>query len=261
MLRALLLRDYRLRTSYRFTIALDFFIGVLDVIVYYFISKTFKGVSTASLGGAPSYFAFALVGIAVTAVVTATAQGVGNRVREEQLTGTLEALMAQPITASETALGMCGLPFLMATARVALYLIVGALLLGLDLSHTDWIGFTLILVGTGAVMSALGIATGGAVIVAKRGNTLAGLVIFAMGMLGGAVFPVSVLPPWLEAIGKAVPTRFAFDGLRDALYQGSGWETDALVLGAISLVALPVAVWGFGRALHHARRAGTLSEY
>src|SRR2546423_13376749 len=105
ILRALLLRDYRVRNSYRFTIALDLFVGILDIIVYYFISKTFKGASSASLGGAPSYFAFALVGIAITAVVQATAQGVGYRLREEQLTGTLEALVAQPITAPETALG------------------------------------------------------------------------------------------------------------------------------------------------------------
>src|SRR5919197_1262296 len=147
---ALLQRDYRVRKSYRLSIAFDFAVGIVDVIVYYFISKTFKGAANASLGGAPSYFAFALVGIAVTAVVQATASGVGFRIREEQLTGTLEALTAQPITASETALGMCGLPFLLATARVAVYLTVGALLLGLDLSHTDWVGFTLTLVATGA---------------------------------------------------------------------------------------------------------------
>jgi ABC-2 type transport system permease protein len=258
---ALLQRDYRVRRSYRLAIAFDFAVGIVDVIVYYFISKTFKGATSASLGGAPSYFAFALVGIVVTAIIQATASGVGFKIREEQLTGTLEALVGQPVTPSEMALGMCGLPFLMATARVAVYLTVGALLLGLNLSHTDWVGFLVTLIVTGGVMSALGIATSAFVIVSKRGNTLAGLALFAMGMLGGAVFPVEVLPPILQAIGEVVPTKFAFDALRHALYVGTGWEGDAAVLAAISIVALPLAVWAFGRALRHARRAGTLSQY
>src|SRR5215218_10283001 len=117
---ALMRRDYLIRTSYRLVLVLDLFIGVLDVLIYYFISETFKGGVTASLGAAPSYFAFALVGIAVTAVVTATTSGIAAGVRDEQLTGTLEALVTQPVSAAEMAVGMCGMPFALATFRVGL---------------------------------------------------------------------------------------------------------------------------------------------
>src|SRR5215218_1331088 len=117
---ALIRRDYLIRTSYRLVLVLDFFIGVLDVVVFYFISQTFKDGATASLGAAPSYFAFALVGIAVTAVVQATSSGIASGIREEQLTGTLEALVTQPVNAAEMAVGMCGMPFALATFRVGL---------------------------------------------------------------------------------------------------------------------------------------------
>src|SRR5215211_1142507 len=159
------------------------------------------------------------------------------------------------------ALGMCGLPFLWATARVAVYLTIGAVLLGLDLSNTDWVGFVAMILAIAAAMSALGIATGAVVIVSKRGNTISGMVLLAMGMLGGAVFPIAVLPSWLQEVGRFVPTRFAFDGLRDALYQGAGWGGDALILGAIGVAALPLSIWAFSRGVHHARRAGSLSQY
>ena len=62
---ALARRDLLIYASYRLMMTLDLWIGALDVVVYYFISETFEGASTASFGGAPSYFAFALVGIAV----------------------------------------------------------------------------------------------------------------------------------------------------------------------------------------------------
>jgi ABC-type multidrug transport system permease subunit len=110
-------------------------------------------------------------------------------------------------------------------------------------------------------MSTIGIATAAIVLVLKRGNALAGLVIFGMSLASGAFFPVSVLPDWIEAIGKVMPTRFAFDGFRSALFAGSGWEDDALLLAAFSVVALPLSVWLFDRGMFHARRAGTLAQY
>ena len=258
---ALARRDVLIYASYRLIMTLDLWIGFLDVVVYYFISETFAGATTESLGAAPSYFAFALVGIAVTVVIQAAALGIATKIREEQLTGTLEALVGQPLRTTEMALGLCGLPFAISTVRVAVYLLFGALAFGLDLSHTDWLGFAMMLLATAAAMSAIGIATAAVVLVIKRGATVSGLVIFAMSLAGGAFFPVAVLPDWVEAIGKVVPPRFAFDGFRSALFEGSGWEGDALMLAVFSVVALPVAIWVFGRGMFHARRTGTLAEY
>lgn len=257
---ALVRRDWKIRTSYRAAFVLDFVLGAFDLAVYYFISKTFTGVTT-SLDGAPDYFAFALVGIAVTTVITAAATGLAMRVREEQLTGTLEALLTQPMSTNQLALGMCAFPFLFATVRVAMYLLVGALVLGLDLSHADPLGFVLMIAAIGGAMSSLGILSGAIVLVIKRGDKLAALALFAMGILGGAFFPVSVLPAWLEPLGQIVPTKFAFDGLRSALYTGTDWADDALMLAAFTVVCLPIALWLFSRALEWGRRRGSLSQY
>jgi ABC-2 type transport system permease protein len=257
---ALVRRDYLIRTSYRLALVLDFFIGVLDLVVYYFISQTFEGGATASLGTAPSYFAFALVGIAVTAVITATSSGIGYGIRDEQLTGTLEALVTQPLSAIEMAIGMCGMPFLLASVRVGLYLVVGGALFGVDFADANWLGLVLVLTATATAMSAVGIATAAAVMVVKRGQSIYALVIFGMSLLGGAFFPVSVLPDWLEPLASIVPTRFAFDGLRAALYGGS-WVGDWVVLLGFSAVTVPAAIWLFERALLHGRRAGSLAQY
>src|SRR2546423_14131978 len=134
---ALARRDALIQASYRVVMVLELVLGILDLTVYYFISKTFTGAAHASLGAAPSYFAFALVGIALTVVVQAASLGVANKVREEQLTGTLEALVTQPVSSTEVALGMCGLPFLFSTVRVTLYLLLANVLFGLDLSQAS----------------------------------------------------------------------------------------------------------------------------
>jgi ABC-2 type transport system permease protein len=258
---ALTRRDYSIFTSYRFAIGFDLFYGLIDLLVYFFISRTFRGAATAHLGGAPSYFAFATVGIVITLVISAASATVGSRLREEQLTGTLETLAAQPIRPWQIALGMTGWPFSFALARGVVYLLVAATLLGVDVSHASWFGCIVVLLAAGLALLGLGVALGAIVIAFKRGNNIIGFVSLALGFGGGAFFPLAVLPGWLEALGKLLPTRFIFDGMRAALFRGTGWGNDALVLLGYSAIGLPLALWAFSRAVQHARRLGSLAEY
>jgi ABC-2 type transport system permease protein len=258
---AIVRRDYQVRRSYRLAIGMDLLFGVMNLLLYFFISRTFEDAATAPLGGAPDYFAFAIVGITITLVVQAAITGLALKVREEQLTGTLEALATQPLTATELSLGLCGLHFAFAMLRTAFYLLVAGLLLGLDLANASWPGFAIMLLATWAAMLGLGILSGGVVMVVKRGESIMGMLVFGMGLVSGAFFPVTVLPDWLEPLGEIVPTRFAYDGIRSALYEGGGWAGDALVLVLFSVVLLPLAIVAFSAAFRAARRAGSLSQY
>jgi len=258
---ALARRDYSVASSYRFAIGFDLLYGLIDLLVYYFIARTFKDASTAHLGGAPSYFAFVTVGIVITLVISAASATIALRIREEQLTGTLETLAAQPVRSWQIALGMAGWPSAFAMARGAVYLLVAASLLGVDVSQASWAGVVLVLFASGLALLGLGVGLGAAVVVFKRGNNVVGFVTLALGFAGGAFFPLAVLPGWLEFLGKLMPTRFVFDGMRAALFQGSGWGKDTLILLAYSAIGLPLALWAFSRAVEYARRRGSLAEY
>jgi ABC-2 type transport system permease protein len=258
---ALVRRDYQVTRSYRLAFVLDLVYGLINLVVYFFISRTFQQAPTADLNGAPSYFAFVAVGIAITVVIGAASTGLAARIREEQLTGTLEALVAQPLTTTEISLGLAGFPFLFAIVRAAFYILIAGAFLDLQLGHADWVGFVVVLLAAGVALSALGVLFGGLVLVVKRGEVLAGMIPFAMGLVSGAFFPVSVLPGWLEPIGRVVPTRFAFDGLRNAIFRGEDWGGDAAALALFALVALPLAIGVFARALAYGRKTGSLSQY
>jgi hypothetical protein len=58
-----------------------------------------------------------------------------------------------------------------------------------------------------------------------------------------------------------MPTSFAYEGLRDALFVGGGWSEEALALLAFAIVGMPCSIWLLAAALAHARRRGTLSQY
>jgi ABC-2 type transport system permease protein len=254
-------RDLSIAASYRLPFILDAFYGVLQLVVYYFISRTFGNVNADDLGGAPTYFAFAAVGIIVSLVIEASTAGLAERVRSEQTTGSLEALVAQPLGALSLGVGFAAFPFAFAVVRGLIYLAVAALFMGLDLGQTDWVGVAVMFAATALALGAIGVIVGAAVIVYKRGEIAASMLIYGMTIVSGALFPVQALPPWLQAIGSVLPLRFAFDGIRDAMFRGEGWTGDALALVGFAVVALPVSIWLFGRALDAARRAGTLSQY
>jgi ABC-2 type transport system permease protein len=232
----------------------------MNLIIFYFISKTVD-LRSDSLQGASTYFAFALAGIVLTMVMQTATIGLARRIREEQLTGTLEVLVTQPITSVEMALGLTGFPFLFSVLRVSFYLLFAAFFLNLDVSHTSYLGLALILVASGAALAGIGIILGGVVLVLKQGEILASLVTFGFGLLSGALFPRTLLPEWLQRVGDLLPTRFALEGMRSALFEGDHWEGDLIALVVTAAVLVPASVVLFSLALRAVRRAGSLTQY
>lgn len=186
---------------------------------------------------------------------------VAARMREEQLAGTLEALVAQPLDATEMCLGLVGFPFAFALARALSYLTAASFAMGLDLLNASWIGVVAVLASASAAFAAIAIVAAAIVLVAKRGETIAVMLVTLMNVFGGTVFPISTLPGWLQPLARALPTQVAFDGVRNALFRGAGWALDLLALVAFAAVGIPLATILFGRALGHAARSGTLAEY
>jgi ABC-2 type transport system permease protein len=148
-----------------------------------------------------------------------------------------------------------------AAVRAALYLVLAAVILDLDFPQADWGGAVAVLAISGIALSSLGILSAALVMVIKRGDVVVGLGVFALGLFSGAVFPISVLPGWLQPIAEVMPTRFSFDGLRDALFGGSGWSDDVAVLCLFAVVLVPPALWAFAAAMRAAKRSGSIAEY
>lgn len=258
---ALVRRDFLIARSYRTALGLETVLGLLGVAIYYFISETFEGAPSEKLAPAPTYFAFALVGVVLALVIQTAAVSVSRRIREEQLTGTLEAVVTQPVGNAELAMGMACYPFAFAALRAVAYIAIAGVLADVDFDRADWLGAALTLVATSLAIGAIGIALGAIVLLIKRAEVLVGAIVFLLSFAGGAYFPVSELPGFARTLSEALPTRLAFDGLRAALYEGSGWGDEVALLLAMGVVGIPLAVWLFGRALAMARARALLTAY
>ena len=195
LLAAMARRDFLVARSYRLPFVADLAWGVIDLVLYYFISKVVGPVPGADLDGAPSYFAFALVGILVSLVIGTATGEIAGRIRDEQLTGTLELLCAQPLRAGQLAAGYAAYPIAFAIVRVAIYFVIAAFVLepgdrlrrlARRRRHAPRFGRS--------PSAASGILAAAATIVFKRGEAVVDAAVFAMTFVSGALFPISVLP-------------------------------------------------------------------
>ena len=85
----------------------------------------------------------------------------------------------------------------------------------------------------------------------------------AGGMLSGAVYPVSVLPGWLEPVAKVLPQTYLIEAMRLTVLDGASIADLAPQLGPllVFVAALPGSLIVFDFAMHRARVEGSLGHH
>jgi len=256
---AFIRRDLAEGRLFRVGVVLDLGYGLVNLLIFLFISRVLHHPGSAALDGAATFFDFVAVGLAFMLVVQATCTQAITRIQEQQRTGTLEATTASPVPHHLVAVGWGAYPMLLGIARSAAYLVVAGFLLGLSIDHADWFGVAIVLVLGAVAALGLGITLAALTVGYPHGAAAGRLAVVGVGFLSGTYFPVGTLPtPW-RWISAVLPTRMAIDGLRTAL-AGGPWGATALLLAAATAVCLPCSTWLFTRALRRSRRNGTLAR-
>lgn len=262
---AFLVRDFFIATSYRLSFLLQLSGVFFAVTSFYFLSRLF-GQSPellAEYGG--DYLSFAVVGLALMSYFHTSFQSFATSIRNEQVQGTLEAVLLTPTGVATFAVASSAWDFLWSTWTAAVYIGFGWLLFGVEIRGSLALGLGLLLL-TILVFSSLGVLSASFVMVFKRGDPMAFVLGGLSAMLGGVFYPVRVLPEWLQSLAALLPITHALDGLRRVLLTGATAsdpmvQRDIMVLLLFGAVATPASLLAFRAAVKLARREGTLVQY
>jgi ABC-2 type transport system permease protein len=178
----------------------------------------------------------------------------------ERIGGTLERLLATPISRAEIVVGYSlGFAFF-ATIQIALVLafVIGrleipalgpvpafAIGLGVKAIGNPLIAYLIVLVlGLGAV--SLGIFISTFARTELQILQFIPIVIVPQGLLGGFFWPINQLPNLLRPVARILPVTYAIDGLRQVMIAGSGLDSgpvlfDLAVLAGIAAVFVVLA--------------------
>ncbi len=262
---AFLKRDALIAVSYRLAFALSLVEVFTILTVFYFLGRTFGEKEIPALaryGG--SFLAFLLIGVALTDCVTLSLTTFAQQIREGQMTGTLETTLMSPVNLVSILVYSSIWPYLFSAARLTLYLIVGSVLYSVDLQRANMISALVIFLMTVLCFMGIGILWAGVVLLMKRGEAVMNLVGYGVILVSGVLFPVSVLPPWVQNVGALIPLTHSLEGMRLALLQGASLLQLAPILGKLAIFAVvmqTIGMVGFNSAVRLTKRVGSLSEY
>ena len=260
--RATFARDARLMASYRLAFVLEWFALVASVAGLWFVSKLVP--PSAAFGGdhVATYFQYAVVNVAFVTLQTAALQSFENSIRNDQVYGTLEAVLATPTSVTLVVLSAGGWAFALAFVQVALTLAMAAGLgLHFDRVNVATLGLFLVLAMTATVP--LGIISAAAIVRFKQGTPTQFILNRASTLLAGVLFPVALLPVWLQVCSWLLPITHALSGIRGA-FSGATiaqMAPDAVGLVIATIVLAPVSLVAFRSAVARAKFDGTLGQY
>ena len=171
-------------------------------------------------------------------------------------------MLATPTSVSLVVLSAGAWAFTLALVQVALYLVMASLL-GLDLHHVNLGSLAVFLILAITATVPIGIMGAAAIVRFKQAAPTQTILGRASSVLAGVLFPVALLPIWLQDISWMLPITHALSGIRGA-FAGSSLamlSADALWLGVATIVLLPLSLFLFRGAVVRAKCDGTLGQY
>lgn len=257
-------RDLAIARTYRAPFLLEAAGTLFGAAMFYYIARLVDSPALSqSLPQRGSYFAFALVGFAFFDYLSVALDTFDRSIEEARSTGTLEPLLVTQTSLPVVVAGSAIYPFVVTTLRVAIYLGWGAALFGFPLSRANWLGVVAVLCASILAFSGFGIFSASYLLLFKRGNPAKWFLLGISGLASGMLFPVSLLPEWLQFIARLNPVTYALEAARSALLAGTGFRELLPALGILllfALILLPASMAAFAWALRRTKITGTLTH-
>lgn len=255
----------QVQRSYRLRYLMQGFTALLPLVGLFFLSRVFSGEQLSALdayGG--NYLPFVMVGMAVTLFSAISLRAVTGTLGTAQRTGTLEVLLLTRTSLPTMMVGWTIYPFLRSVLGLAIYMSGGLLIVGLSFSNANFLPAALAIVLVMIVMTSIGLISAGFLLVFKQGDPFTGLFLLGGVLLAGTVYPVSVLPEWLQVVARLFPQMHGLEATRLAILKGHSVADVSNNLGVLLIYAtvlVPVSLLVFKLGLHRAKVEGSLAHY
>jgi ABC-2 type transport system permease protein len=229
----------------------------IDILLWGFLTRYLSQVARPGFNLGPAI----LGGMILWDFLTRIMQGVTTAFFEDVWSRNFLNYFASPLRPPEYLTGLVitgvGSSFLALTAM---------LLLATGVFHLSFFSFGLPLIPFLGVLFLTGIALGifGAGVVLRLGPASEWLIWPIPSLISpfaGVVYPITVLPDWMQGVSKALPPSYVFSGIR-AIVAGKPADWGGLAIGAgLSLVYLALAGAFFAAIYRYAIRTGLIARY
>lgn len=258
---AIMKRDAIVFFSYRMRFASTLLSLFFSLTLFFYMSRLVK---VEAFKTNDDYFAFVVVGLVVMQTLTATLVFLPSSIRQELVAGTFERTLISPFGSIRGIMSMTVFPVVEASVLGTAMIILAVAVFGMPISwETAPLALPLVLAGALTLLP-FALIIGGSVVAFKQGVIGVGFIVTGISLVGGFIFPVDLLPGWIEWLSEVQPFTPLVDLQRHVLIdrplQESAWWAIAKIVG-FAVVLLPVAVVFLGACIRFGQRRGTITEY
>jgi ABC-2 type transport system permease protein len=217
-------------------------------------------------GQNPEFLQFLIVGSALWNVVLGVVSGLVLGILEDrERYRMMKYVVVTPASLFPFLLGRSTARVLISFIAVGVTLLIGVVFLGVDLRPT-WLLIPASVLGLIAVISLGVIMAGWCLQLRQEAWSYPEAIAGSLYLVSGAVFPIDILPSFIQPLAYALPTTWWLEASRRGLlgHGATGTMTgfsDWTVLGALigtTAVIAPLAYLAFNWFIRRARRAGLL---
>jgi ABC-2 type transport system permease protein len=169
---------------------------------------------------------------------------------EARRLGVTRRLLATPTTASTILAGEALGRFAIALLQSLIIFGVGWLVFGVDWG--DPVAALLLVVVFALVATGVGMLIGSVLRNAEQATSIGPLVGIGLGMLGGCMWPLAIVPAPMRAVGHLFPHAWAMDAFIALIAKGedvAGIAPQLAVLAGFAAALLALATWRLRKAL------------
>jgi ABC-2 type transport system permease protein len=135
----------------------------------------------------------------------------------------------------------------------ALVVFIFALILGVQLyiSLLSILGIILIVILGAAVFTGISMIIASIVKTRERFMGISQVITLPLFFASNAIYPVSIMPSWLQVVANINPLSYMVDGLRSLMLSGtfSGVGFDILVLAVTALIISAISAWMYPKVV------------
>jgi ABC-2 type transport system permease protein len=207
----------------------------------------FKGI----VPGEPNYFQFVAPGIIAMVVMMALMTGLPHAISYEKDIGTLDGMLAAPISRLSIILGKVMAQTIRGMIQGFIILLLAVVLFGVVIEGNILLVIALIILTVFSFVG-LGILITSFTEKEETATMVMMTIMFPMMFLSGVFFPLQQMPWYMQDLAHFLPLTYATTALRKVMVLGADIPavgTEILILIAFGVILLAVAVPMFRRAM------------
>ena len=260
------LKDFKIAISYKAQFAFSIISIFITIFTFFLLSKLIDSGNSIYLEEYNSYMFFLIFGVMSAEISMILITNPSRNVKEMQLTGVFEELIASGRSIYEIILSTFMYPIAWLTFRVLMYIFAAIFIfnISINLDKLSYISlFALLFFVTS--MIGIGFISISSIITIKSGNYIGAMYLSLSSLLGGVAYPISVLPSEIRFISELIPTTHFLKIFRkDAMESSLAFSEISyhfIYLFFLSLVIISFGFYLLRISIKIAKKHGSLLFY